>query len=244
MQRYFVENKNIYNNLAIIDSNDFHHIKNVMRMNISDKLEICDYSENLYLAEIIKFNKDNVEVKLVEKLNSNTELNTNVTIALGLTKQAKIEEVVKRITELGATGFFAVELTYSNVRLKNFKLNYSRLDKIVKEASEQSKRTKILKINESLSFKNFLDFSKSFDILVFAYEGLKDNNEQLLNDLIKTFENKNVLVLVGPEGGFTNDEVEILKQNKFIPVGLGRRILRLETAPLYILSAVSYELEL
>lgn len=245
MQRYFVSNNQIKRDIVEIINQDYHHIKNVMRMKIGEFVEVCDENQNVYLAKIIEFTKDVVILQITNKVDANVELNTNITIGLGLTKASKVEEVIRRITELGASGFIPVEMRYSTVRIdKGNNLKQQRLETIVKEASEQSKRTKLMKVYEPITLDQLLKNLTNYEVLVYAYEDLASDSKNKLKNIISTFKNKNVLILVGPEGGFSKEEVSKLNGLGFIAVGLGPRILRLETAPLYLMSAISYELEL
>lgn len=245
MQRYFIQSEQINGNLIVIVDQDYHHIKNVMRMRIAEKVEVCDENQNLFLCVIKEINKNNVVLETLEKLKSDVELPTSITIALGLTRGSKLEEVLRRITELGADGFIPVEMKRSVVRIKDEKNSkLERMNTIVKEASEQSKRTKLLSVVNPLKLDKLLDNLDQFDILVYAYEDLKTNSLNKFKNIIPLFKGKRVLIIVGPEGGFDPLEVELLNNKGFIPIGLGPRILRLETAPLYIMSAISYELEL
>jgi|SRR5690554_2258583 len=245
MQRYFIQSEQINGNLIVIVDQDYHHIKNVMRMRIAEKVEVCDENQNLFLCVIKEINKNNVVLETLEKLKSDVELPTSITIALGLTRGSKLEEVLRRITELGADGFIPVEMKRSVVRIKDEKNSkLERMNTIVKEASEQSKRTKLLSVANPLKLDKLLYNLDQFDILVYAYEDLKTNSLNKFKNIIPLFKGKRVLIIVGPEGGFDPLEVELLNNKGFIPIGLGPRILRLETAPLYIMSAISYELEL
>lgn len=245
MQRYFIKNSSRNNNIIEIIDQDSHHIKNVMRMNIGNKVEVCDEDQNLFLTRIIELNKNNVILEIEDDIKSNVELPTSITIALGLTKSSKLEEALRRITELGADGFIPVEMKRSIVRIKdekNYKLD--RMNLIVKESAEQSKRTKLLKVYEPIKLDKLISKSNEFDILAYAYEDLKINSKNLFKNIIPSFKGKKVLIIVGPEGGFSPEEVDSLNKKDFNAIGLGPRILRLETAPLYIMSAISYELEL
>lgn len=243
MQRYFIKNEQMNKNTITINDQDFHHIKNVMRMKTSDNVEVVNENGFVYLAEIVSFSKTEVILNIIKNINENNELKSEITIGLALARQSKHEEVLKRITELGAIKFIPVEMTRSVVKL-NKSLNQTRLEMIVKEASEQSKRNKLLEVSEATTLKNLLKNINEYDYLIYAYEDVKDKNIVNIKQLIKDFKNKKALILVGPEGGFTNDEVSLLNKHKFIPIGLGLRILRLETAAIYIMSIISYELEL
>src|SRR5690606_34368765 len=121
------------------------------------------------------------------------ELKTSVTIALGLTRSAKLEEVLRRITELGASKFIPVEMTRSVVRLKNnLNLKLDRMNTIVKEAAEQSKRTKLLKVEEAIKLNDLLKDLSEYNHLVYAYEDLKTDSKNKLKKIITNFKNKNV----------------------------------------------------
>lgn len=243
MQRYFIKNEQMNKNTITINDQDFHHIKNVMRMKTSDNVEVVNENGLVYLAEIVSFSKTEVILNIIKNINENNELKSEITIGLALARQSKHEEVLKRITELGATKFIPVEMTRSVIKF-NKSFNQTRLEMIVKEASEQSKRNKLLEVSEATTLKNLLKNINEYDYLIYAYEDVKDKNIVNIKQLIKDFKNKKALILVGPEGGFTNDEVSLLNKHKFIPIGLGPRILRLETAAIYIMSIISYELEL
>jgi 16S rRNA (uracil1498-N3)-methyltransferase len=243
MQRYFIKNAQINHNQAFIEGSDYHHIRNVMRMKTGDKLYICDESENAYLSEIKDFGQDRVLLTILEKLDQSPELAVRVTIALGLTKKDKQEEVLRRITELGASGYLSVAMERSVLQIKD-ELPPERWRKIVKEAAEQSQRHRLLTIYGNISFQKFLEHAKEYDLRLFAYEEAGRKGDNSLKKILRHFSGKSILILVGPEGGISPKEVKLLEENNFLAVGLGPRILRCETAPLYLMSAVSYELEL
>lgn len=253
MQRYFIEsdsklsigeNYNILKN--DVNNTDYHHIKNVMRMKTYDKVYLSTNSDDCYIAEIIDINEEEVVLNVIEIINRKVELPSEVVIAQGLVRREKTEEVLRRITELGASGFVQVAMERSIVKVKDYSKNdkIDRMKKIVKEASEQSHRNKIPVVYDLLSFKNFINNFKDYDIKLYAYEESGRANEKSFKTVIKNAHNKKMIILVGPEGGISDNEVKILNNNGFQSIGLGPRILRTETAPLYIMSAISYELEL
>lgn len=245
MQRYFIRNNQISNNTIIILDNDVHHIKNVMRMKEESQVYVCDEDEHVYLCEIIKILEKEVILNIINKIEKKVEMDVLVTIAFGLTKREKQEEVLRRITELGASGFVNVEMERSVVKVKEVKNSkLERMNLIVKEASEQSHRSKLMKVFDVKSFKDFLEFSKEYDLKLYAYEEAGRSNNYSFKNILKDFKGKSLIVLVGPEGGISQKEVELLEKNNFQAIGLGPRILRCETAPLYVMSAISYELEL
>ena len=244
MQRYFLENVEINNNTIYIDGSDFHHIKNVMRMKIDDLVYVC-FDSLTYVAKISLFLNDKVAIELVEKLDKDVELKVDVTIAHGLVRREKMEEVIRRICELGAHEYIPVSMARSIVKVKEEKdSKLQRQKTIIKEACEQSHRNRLMEISGVVDFKKFLVLSKNYDLCLFAYEESGRSNNYNLKKYLKEFSGKKILVLVGPEGGFSENEVDVLEKNGFMSIGLGPRILRTETAPLYVMSAISYELEI
>lgn len=237
MQRYFINNEQINNNLITIIGEDVHHIKTVMRMRTGEEVMACT-EEYCYLCEIELISNDIVRLHIKETIKENNELPVEVSIAQGLVRREKTEEVIRRITELGACEYIPVVMKRSVVKANNEKLD--RWGRIVKEASEQSHRNKLLKISSSISLKDLIKRKDEFDLCLFAHF---DGESKDLNYYINNKEIKKILVLVGPEGGFDQTEVDLLKSSGFKVVSLGKRVLRTETAPLFLMSVLSNEFE-
>lgn len=242
MQRYFVEQDAIKLPYIHITGDDCHHIGLVMRMKPGDKVYVSDQQRS-FVAEIIEISKELVVLEVVEELNEQKELPFNVTIAQGLVRREKMEEVIDYITELGASSYIPVVMSRSIVKVNQEQMEKknARYAKIAKEAAEQSHRLKIMEVKNLVSWKNFLSLSKEYDLCLYAYEA--SSKDDSLKQLLKAREYRNILVLVGPEGGISEKEVKELKQNGFLPISLGPRILRTQVAPLYVMSALSYEWE-
>ena len=236
MQRYFINKNQINNNTVCITGDDVHHIKTVMRMKEKDQVIVCD-EENSYLCEITFISNNCVDLQILSKIEGSSELKTNVTLAHGLVRREKMEEVVRRLVELGCFSYIPVDMKRSVVKFKE--INTQRLNKIIKEASEQSQRNKLMNICEVISFKKLNEIIDSYDLVLFAHALYKDEVNFFTE--IKDLKYKNVLVIVGPEGGFDDKEVEtILKHKNVRKISLGKRILRTETAPLYIMSVLGF----
>lgn len=243
MQRYFINKTQVSDNQIEITGSDFHHIKNVMRMKEGNQILVCD-ELNTYLCSINYFDNNSVFCRILEIKNENVEMPVDVTIAQGLVRREKSEEVLRRIVEIGAYGYVSVAMERSIIKLKPDKDKSDRCRSIIKEACEQSHRSRLMNYYGVINFKEFLRFASSYDLCLFAYEESGKANDLGLAANLRKFAGKSILVLVGPEGGFSTKEVELLLKNNFKAVGLGPRILRTETAPLYIMSAISYEYEL
>ena len=153
------------------------------------------------------------------------------------------QEVIDYITELGAYSYIPVVMSRSivKVNLEQMEKKSTRYAKIAKEAAEQSHRLKIMDVKNVMTWKNFLNHAKDYDLCLYAYEASPKDDS--LKQILRTKKYTNVLVVVGPEGGISDKEVEDLKKNNFLPISLGPRILRTQVAPLYVMSALSYEWE-
>ncbi|TDM04384.1 16S rRNA (uracil(1498)-N(3))-methyltransferase [Macrococcus carouselicus] len=241
MQRYFLEERAEVGSLFLISSkDDVHHIKNVMRQNVGDEL-IINFSNGSFKAAIASMT-EGIEVKVQEALDLLTELPVQITIASGILKNDKYEWMLQKATELGAGAFIPFQGEFSVVKWDERKADkrLERFRKIIKEAAEQSYRQHIPEIDFIGELNNI---SRDFDHIIIAYEESAKNHEQrALQQALKSFRpDDRVLMVFGPEGGLSEKEINLLEG---VQVGLGPRILRAETAPLYALSAVSYHLEL
>ncbi|GIO27591.1 16S rRNA (uracil(1498)-N(3))-methyltransferase [Ornithinibacillus bavariensis] len=247
MQRYFIPKANWQNNTISIEGDDAHHIIRVMRMQAGDKIICNKLDASAAICEITELNTDSVTAEVLEWLESNTELPVNVTIAQGLPKGDKIELVLQKGTELGAYAFIPFQAERSVVKWDARKTDKKliRFSKIVKEASEQSHRNRIPEIRQAMNLSQLIQEGQRYDIKLFAYEEEAKTNEfHSFSSVINQVKNDDhILICIGPEGGFSQEEVTSLKQHDFIPVRLGPRILRTETAALYALSSISYHLE-
>lgn len=240
MQRYFCDNRN--DDKFIIIGDDHHHIKNVMRMQVTSKVYVCS-NKTTYLCEIIELNESEIILGIIETIDEERELPINITIAQGLPKGDKADTVVLKGTEYGAHKFYFVNSERTIVKYDNKKADKKivRWQKIAKEASEQSHRQEVPNVEAIISFKELLNLKNNYDLLLYAYEneaGKKSlswiNIEENINNL------KNILIFIGPEGGISEKEAQKLSDNGFETIDLGRRIHRTETAGLYFLSVISY----
>ena len=233
MQRYFSNNRE--NNYLILKESDLHHIKKVMRMKINDEIE-CVFNKKLYICKITDINSNKVEI--VEELLNNNELNIEYTIAISLVKEQKFDLIIQKITELGVSKIIPLKTERSIVKLDNKKESKKivRWQEICKEASEQSKRNIIPEITEIKTIKELNN--DNYDLKMFGSTTNKDN---LVNNYLQG--NKKyarMIFVIGPEGGFSPKEEEELIKKNYIPVSLGSRILRVETAAIFIASIINY----
>ena len=232
MQRYFSD-KNL--DIFELSSDDSYHIIKVMRNNIGDKVEVV-IDKCLYICEIIKIS-DLVTVRKMEEVECDSELPCYVTIAQSLVKEQKMDLILQKSCELGVSEIIPVNTTRSIVKLdKKETKKVERWNKILKEASEQSKRVVIPKVNGIMDIKDLCNLEYDIKILCTVNELSMSLKEVLEKDL----NNLRILLVIGPEGGFTDSEEKILIDNGFISTSFGRRVLRTETASLYALSIINY----
>lgn len=232
MQRYFVDtDKDIFE----LSKDDSYHITKVMRNNLGDKVEVV-INKKLNICEIINID-NNVTVKKIEEIETESELPCHITIAQSLVKEQKMDLILQKCCELGASEIIPVNTTRSIVKLDKKEIKkIERWKKIVKEASEQSKRVVIPTINEILSVKELAKLEYDIKILCTVNELSTSIKKVLSNDL----KDAKIILVIGPEGGFTLEEEKILIDSGYISTSFGNRVLRTETASLYALSIINY----
>lgn len=248
MQRYFLKNDQFQGDQVTLMDEDAHHIARVMRMIPGDQIIVCNEKKSCFYLNLTDVESNRVCGTIEEVIEANTELPVQVTIAQGLPKADKFEWVIQKGTECGASHFVPVQMDRCVVKLdaKKEMKKIERWNKIAKEAAEQSHRQAVPQVHGVQTFKQFLDFASGYDVCLFAYEETAKQGElsQLRQTLANITPNASILVLVGPEGGISEKEVDLLSKNGFEACALGPRILRTETAPIYVLSAISFALEL
>lgn len=233
MQRYF--SNLISDNEYLLSSDDSYHIKKVMRMNIGDKIEIVN-NKKVFICEITSLNP--VKAKVIKNTNENNENERNIIIVQSLVNETKMDYVLQKCTELGSNEFYPFKATNSVIK-ENDKSNKKivRWQKIVKEASEQSKRNIIPKVNNIIDIKELCEIKADVKLLLTVNEKTK-NIKNVLKDLKKY---DTLIIVIGPEGGFTSLEEETLINSGFISTSLGSRVLRTETAGMVAISMINYE---
>lgn len=248
MPKFFVTQEQVKNDTIEVVGNDVNHIKNVLRQKIGDKITICN-NDTLqdYECEISKIEENKIYCDIKETLNTSSESNVKVTIFQGLPKADKMELVIQKSVELGVFDITPVEMKRCVVKLKenDKKKKIERWQKIAEVAAKQSGRNQIPKINDIIQIKNICLEMEKYDIVLVAYEKEENNTlKQVLKQLKeREYSNLKIGVVIGPEGGIEEQEIEMLKENGAEIITLGKRILRTETVALNVLSILMYELE-
>lgn len=237
MQRYFAT---FNNDKIILNDGDIHHILHVMRMRTDDEIEVV-IDAKLYKVRITNTNP--LELKIDHLIPSDSEIPVDLTLFYVLAKGDKIDLVIQKATELGAKRIVLLTSERCVVKWEEKEIvkKLDRFRKIAKEASEQSHRLLIPEILGVYSLNN-IPTELLENLNLFAYEKEAGKTDKLDNILANN--SGSVSVLVGPEGGFSEKEADmVIKKYNFIPVSLGKRILRSETAAIYALSVIGYNLE-
>lgn len=247
MQQYFI-NENVEMKSYILSKEDSFHIVKVMRKQNGDKIFIAFANKERYICNIVDNNIDGVVIEPVEKVETTTELNAHITIAIPPLKNDKFEYLIQKATELGVSEIviFNSERNVAKIKEDKVEAKIKRWEKIVKEASEQSKRAIIPTITYCKNIKSVIENYDSFNYKVIAYENeaQNDSNDNLKQLLNNDLQQKSIIAIFGSEGGLALKEVEQFNANNYASVGLGKRILRAETAPLYLVSCLAYFIEL
>ncbi|EOH92848.1 RsmE family RNA methyltransferase [Enterococcus haemoperoxidus ATCC BAA-382] len=248
MQRYFLTEPYSVKEYYTITGDNYHHIVRVMRMEPGQQVFLAFSDCLAIIAEITEITEEVVCLKEICKEQSEKELPVNVTIACGYPKGDKLEWVVQKGTELGSHKFIGFPAKASVVKWDHKKLakKTERLKKIATEAAEQSHRQFAPDIVLLEREQELLDVFSGYDKVLIAYEESAKIGERsrFATALSGLAVGESVLIIFGPEGGFSPAEVDLFQEYGGIICGLGPRILRAETAPLYVLSAISYQFEL
>ena len=231
MQRYFSEVKK--DNLFLLKAEDLYHIKTVMRMNINDEIEVV-YEQKVYICKLDK-NYNAIIEKVIE---DNKIKKINYVLCVPILQEQKMSFILQKATELGVDLIIPILTARSMVKVKDKEnKKIERWKRICKEASEQSKRVTIPEVSE---IKKITDLNLDGLKIVCSTKEKDNTLKKVLKNNLKC---DKIIMVVGPEGGLTLDEENKLIDLGFIPTSLGDNILRVETAPLYLLSVLNYEME-
>lgn len=248
MQRYFLTEDYKENQTYSLVADDFHHAAHVMRMKVEEECFLVFNHQETIVAKVVDILEDSILLEEVRKESTQKEMPYAVSIACGYTKGDKLELVAQKGTELGMSELIGFPSKTSVAKWDDKKLTKKvpRFEKIVKEAAEQSHRQTVPSIRLLSSQKEFIQLLTTYDHILVAYEESAKSGET--KSLVKTLQavqpGETVLIIFGPEGGLSPEEITLFEASGGILCGLGPRILRAETAPLYALSAMSYQWEL
>lgn len=247
MQRYFLQRDAFKTDMVELPPDVVHHLGTVLREGPGYQMVLLDGTGVEYVCEVIALEKRLGRAKVLDKRSATTELPIDVTLAYALPKGDKVELVAQKATELGLHHLLLFESKRSVAKwdAKKAPKKVDRLQKIMQEAAEQSYRA-VVPTCQYVSTRDLTTALANYDVIVIAYEESAKQGEQAgLATVLGALERgQRLLVIVGPEGGFDKEEVDVWTSHGARPCAFGPRILRTETAPLYALAAISYVLEL
>ena len=245
MHHFFVEPSKIQENHIFIDGPDVNHIRNVLRMNPGEEVNVTDGSgEKVYRCAIASIGEDKVELNIMWAQEKGMELPSKIYLFQGLPKSDKMELIIQKAVELGVYEIIPMATARAVVKLdqKKAAAKVKRWQAISESAAKQSKRLLIPEVKEPVKFSEALKLASDLDVRLIPYE-LAEGMDGTRRIIQSVKPGQSVAVFIGPEGGFEEAEVELAKEAGFQAITLGRRILRTETAGMTVLSILMYQLE-
>ena len=241
MPKFFVSKESINDHSITLEGDNAKHIGNVLRAKIGDKITVCDGEGRDYECEIEEITKCSVAAKIMDIFSNINEPDVKITLYQGLPKADKMELVIQKCIEIGVDRIVPVKTEHTVVKLEGKEeKKLQRWNKIAEAAAKQCGRGKIPRVCGVLNFKDAIIEAAGLDSAIIPYEKERDNS---LKSFAKEFRGKSIGIFIGPEGGFSEEEINFAKERGISSVTLGRRILRTETAGLVASVILLYELE-
>ncbi len=244
MHRFFVGPEQILDNIGKITGDDAHHIQRVLRLGIGEEITLCDSHGTDYQGLIQHVYKNLIEVKIVGTASSGTEPKIQLSLLQGLPKASKMEVIIQKCVELGIYEVLPITTLRTVVRIsdeRDARKKAQRWQKVAEEAAKQSKRGIIPHVSEPVSIKQAIKECNADLKLLFWEEEKELSLHKVLHSQVTP--PKSIALLIGPEGGLDNSEVELARQHGWQSLTLGSRILRTETAGMAVLAAIMYHWE-
>ncbi|WP_425446118.1 16S rRNA (uracil(1498)-N(3))-methyltransferase [Dethiothermospora halolimnae] len=242
MHRFFVDEEYIKEDTITIIEDNLKHIKNVLRLNIDDEILVCDGNKTEYICKIYSIDNKEVKVNIIGKRNSKSEPNIDITLYQGLPKASKMDLIVQKLTEIGVTRIVPIKTNRCVVKINNNKKEEKKLErwqKIIEGAAKQSGRGIIPKIDNIIDLDTMVNSFDEDSLTIVPYE---NEDKKGLKEVLQNFKGNKINIIIGPEGGFEEEEIRLLKGACGEIVSLGPRILRTETAGMITAGMVLYDL--
>ncbi|MEG1806004.1 MAG: 16S rRNA (uracil(1498)-N(3))-methyltransferase [Clostridia bacterium] len=238
-RRFYIDKDAIIGDKATLYDDERNHLVNVLRMNIGDEAILVCGDGFDYVAKVILIEKQYVLLEIISKDANSAEPKKRLDVFQGVAKGEKMDLITQKLTELGARALIPFVSTFTVAKENTVKLD--RLNKITREAIKQCKRSNCLIVEEAVQFDEMLSRIGDYDLVIFAYEKEVDGN---LNSFFTNLDTINkVAIIVGAEGGFSEEEAEKIVRAGAKIVTLGKRILRCETAAIVLSALVMYEMK-
>lgn len=238
MHRFFAHKSNFLNNLVVLQGSDVSHIRTVLRLTVGDEIEVLDGEGTLYLVRLSEFKNKLIKCEILSSKKIDTESPLKIHLGQSLVKGNGFDIILRKAVELGAHSISPL-LTERTVTKVDSDKKIIRWKKIAEESSKQCGRSSIPKISNSIvKLETFCQQASDSDLKLIFWEM---ENKKRLRDINPETAPRSVSVLIGPEGGFTQEEVKTARSYGFHSLSLGPRIFRAETAPLVVLSILQAE---
>jgi len=239
MNRFFIEKINPKDKFIILsDYTQLHHLRDVLRIKPLQQAAVFDNSGNEYIVRVLEIGARAVKLEIKER-RPVKEPGLKITVACAIPKKVKMDDIVDKLTQLGVECIIPLQAERVIVRLDKQKKQerLARWQKIALSAAKQSQRSKLPLIEPVTGFKDALLAARSFDLkLIPTLEGRRKSLKEVFSGLSGKI--GRVMVLIGPEGDFTPDEVTLAKEAGFLPVSLGPLVLRVDTAAVAVVSFI------
>lgn len=245
MYQFFVDPDQIDGHTVTITGTDVNHIKNVLRMKAGEEIAVSNGMDNReYRCAIESLEEERIVCRLLFVKEDGLELPARIFLFQGLPKADKMEFIIQKSVELGVFEVIPVVTKRAVVKLdaKKAAAKHTRWNAIAEAAAKQSKRRIIPEVSECMSFKQAVEYARRMKLKLIPYE-LSEGMATTKHLIESVRSGWDVAVFIGPEGGFAEEEIALAKEAGILPVTLGKRILRTETAGLAVLSWLMYQLE-
>ncbi len=244
MNRFLVDKINLADKFIILnDPVQLHHLRDVLRVKPKEKVAVFDHSGNEYVAQVIEISSGGARLVIKEKRPPN-DLDIDITVACAIPKKVKMDDIIDKLTQLGVACIIPLQTERVIVKLDQQKKlqRFQRWEKIAVSAVKQSQRSKFVVIKPVTDFKDAISQCQGFDLkLIPTLEAERATLKNIFNQTIRQF--KKIMVLIGPEGDFTPQEITLAKAAGFLPVSLGKQVLRVDTAAIAVVSFIKLNAE-
>ena len=233
MKRFYIEKERVINNDWTIKESEHNYLANVLRCKIGEEISVFCGDEYNYICTIASIGKKETKLDFKEKIKNNKNPKMQIDIFQGLPKNEKLELITQKANELGASNIYTFESEFAMAKKNDNKTQ--RMNKIAIESSKQCGRSDFVRVHDATNFNEMVKLLSNYDSVIFAYE----KAETEINEL--NFKGK-IAIIIGSEGGFSEKEVELMKDNGFTPIKISNRILRTETASIACLAYIAFSL--
>jgi len=241
MHRFFIKKEDIFEGTIIVSGEDVQHIARVLRLQNGDRIILCDGEGTDYLTAILSMDKHSIRTNIIDKEASKSEPDIDAVLYQGIPKSTKMDIIIQKCTELGVKRIVPVYTARTIVKFeseKDEKKKVERWAKISEEAAKQSGRGIIPGISMPMTLKEAVRDAAKLDKVIVPYE--LEGSVSIKKELSKS-KVGSIGFFIGPEGGFESSEIGKAEEIGAVPVTLGSRILRTETAGVVVLASIMYE---